>query len=158
MKITKIFSLEDFKDTFPYAALGARTCYSSRNLNNLLNDPRVVSKKDRAKSLSKLRNYKHSRIKKFIEKFPNETTLKDLFDYTDQLAEAIYSCAVYHCKVKRENARFILPNGRKTTIVVSGTLYWIKDFILKRTDPHAQWEIQTVAKAMKNLLEEQRVI
>ncbi|RUM47687.1 MAG: thymidylate synthase (FAD) [Hydrogenothermus sp.] len=359
MNITKIFSLEDFKDSIPFTALGARTCYSSGDLNYLLNDPRVVSKEERAKFLSKLGNYKHfsvfahsfaykdlltleeekldkiigeefknlpkqqkaqisaikigatrfkshynpkyptvigislrhyleelleeseeeyfkafekianydipveplgykddvwliglkkeydgyavfyidnvsrtmthqlvrhttlnfsqrsqryvkedenllimppsineaicrleneevkekfisiikrllsyvqksdaketlikkveKRVSDFINEEENLNNLEQLFKFTDQLCEIVYDYAVYSCKVKREDARFILPHGRKTTIVVSGTLNWIKDFIVKRTDPHAQWEIQKVAKAMKHLLEQQGV-
>lgn len=359
MNITEIFSLEDFKDSIPFTALGARTCYSSGNLNYLLNDPRVVSREERAKFLSKLGNYKHfsvfahsfayknlltleeekldkiigeefknlpkqqkaqisaikigatrfkshynpkyptvigislrhyleelleeseeeyfksfekianydipveplgykndvwliglkkeydgyavfyidnvsrtmthqlvrhttlnfsqrsqryvkedenlfimppsineaicrlenkeikenfvsiirkllfyiqksdaketlikkveKRVSGFINEEENLNNLEYLFKFTDQLCEIVYDYAVYSCKVKREDARFILPNGRKTTIVVSGTLNWIKDFIVKRTDAHAQWEIQQVAKAMKYLLEQQGV-
>ena len=357
MKIHEIFSLEDFKESIPFTAIGARTCYSSGDLNYLLNDPRVVSKEDRAKFLSKLGNYKHfsvfghsfaykdlnkieeekldkivgedlknlpkekkaeisaikiaatrfkshynpeyptvigvslrhyleellqtdeesyfktfekmadydtpidplgykddvwliglmkeydgyavfyidnvsrtmthqlvrhtalnysqrsqryvkedeniliippsikeadckidnnilkeirnltkkilsfvegsdakenlkESVKKRVEKYLNEekdTSLETLFKDVDQLSQIVYDFAVYNCKIKREDARFILPHGRKTTIVVSGTLSWIKDFIIKRTDPHAQWEIQKVAKAMKTLLENQGV-
>ncbi len=92
------------------------------------------------------------RIEDFIKTAPYRTKLSDIFEYVDQVAEAVYDYAVYYCKVKREDARFILPHGRKTTIVVSGTLSWIKDFIEKRTDPHAQWEIRDVANQMKKLL------
>ncbi len=359
MEILDFFSLEDFKDSIPFTAIGARTCYSSGDLEYLLNDPRVVSKEDRAKFLSKLGNYKHfsvfghsfaykdlskedeerinkhldvsfhtldkkekakilamkiasthfkshynpeyptvigislrhylekllekdeeeyfktfekmadydvpvkplgkegnttligllkeydgyavfyidnvsrtmthqlvrhtalnysqrsqryvkedenlliippsvdgasceilsepmvrgfkeilntmytlieesdakenlkskalQRIRGFIETAPLKTNLKDIFLYVDQVAEAVYDYSVYCCKVKREDARFILPHGRKTTIVVSGTLTWIKDFIKKRTDSHAQWEIRNVANQMKNLLEKQGI-
>ncbi|WP_457640937.1 FAD-dependent thymidylate synthase [Persephonella sp.] len=361
MKVQEIFSLEDFKQTIPFTALGARTCYSSGDLNYLLNDPRVVSKEDRAKFLSKLGNYKHfsvfahafaykdllslteekinslldenlrtlkktkkaeilalkiaatsfkshynpkyptvigislrhylervleeneeeyfktfekmadydvpveplgteknvtliglikeydgyavffiddvsrtmthqlvrhtalnysqrsqryvnedqnkliippsvketdfggipedikknylqiiyeysklitssevkdslkdnvlGRIEEFIQSYRKRKnlTLEDIFILTDELAEAVYDVAVYRGKVKREDARFILPHGRKTTIVVSGTISWIKDFIIKRTDPHAQWEIRDVAIQMKNLLEKQGI-
>ncbi|HIE60093.1 MAG TPA: FAD-dependent thymidylate synthase [Persephonella sp.] len=97
------------------------------------------------------------RVNDFINEEENLNNLEQLFKFTDQLCEIVYDYAVYSCKVKREDARFILPHGRKTTIVVSGTLNWIKDFILKRTDPHAQWEIQKVANAMKYLLEQQGV-
>jgi len=354
LRITDIFSLEDFKDSIPFTALGARTCYSSGNLNYLLNDPRVVSREERAKFLSKLGNLKHfsvfahsfaykdlktlpeETLNRYLEEelhpLPKETkakllaqkiaaqkfkshynpeyptvigvslrhfledlleqnekeyyaafekmaeydvptdplgykdnvwliglnknydgyavfyvdnvsrtmthqlvrhttlnfsqrsqryvkedenqfiippsikektekkdlnqlksyfqpiveqlyleilatdakpqikekikqkkeqfleekrlnTLADLFQYTDFLADTVYEYAVYVEKIKREDARFILPHGRKTTIVVSGTLNWIKDFIQKRTDPHAQWEIRKVAFAMKELLD-----
>ncbi|WP_457643252.1 FAD-dependent thymidylate synthase [Persephonella sp.] len=361
MRVTQIFSLEDFKDSIPFTAIGARTCYSSGDLDYLLNDPRVVSREDRAKFLSKLGNYKHfsvfahsfaykdlskleenlidryveeelrslpvekkaqilalkiastkfkshynpdyptvigislrhyledlleeseeeyfkafekmadydipvkplgsaenttliglikehdgyavffidnvsrtmthqlvrhtalnysqrsqryvkedqnlliippsvensqlslpaeghinhylalidtymnqvqqsdakpqliesvlGRVSHFKDRFAEKksVSLKDIYFLIDQLAEAVYDLSVYVGKVKREDARFILPHGRKTTIVVSGTLSWIRDFIQKRTDPHAQWEIQNVANQMKQLLLEQGV-
>ncbi|WP_457624451.1 FAD-dependent thymidylate synthase [Persephonella sp.] len=100
-----------------------------------------------------------SRIRSFVEDYTgkDELSLKDIYLLLDQLAEAVYDTSVYAGKVKREDARFILPHGRKTTIVVSGTLSWIKDFIKKRLDPHAQWEIQKVADQMKQLLLEQGI-
>ncbi|WP_028949804.1 FAD-dependent thymidylate synthase [Sulfurihydrogenibium subterraneum] len=75
----------------------------------------------------------------------------------DELSQLIYDLFVHYFKIKREDARFFLPNGRRTTIVVSGTLSWIKDFIQKRNTPHAQWEIRSVAQQMQKLLEEQGV-
>ena len=81
-------------------------------------------------------------------------SLEELYKLTDNFLEFIYQFSVYNCKIKREDARFILPHGRKTTIVVSGTLSWLYDFINKRVDPHAQWEIRTVASEMKELLDE----
>jgi thymidylate synthase (FAD) len=97
------------------------------------------------------------RVENILKKNPQTLSLEDLFVYTDQLSEIVYEYAVYRCKVKREDGRFILPHGRKTTIVVSGTLSWIKDFIVKRTDPHAQWEIQSIARQMKELLRKQGI-
>ncbi|MBK3332832.1 FAD-dependent thymidylate synthase [Persephonella atlantica] len=99
-----------------------------------------------------------SRMDNFVQEFKDKKlSLQDVFTLTDQLCEAVYDLSVYVGKIKREDARFILPHGRKTTIVVSGTISWIKDFITKRTDPHAQWEIQSVANQMKQLLKEQGI-
>jgi len=277
------FTIEDFKESFPYAALGARVCYSSGDLDSLLNDPRVVDKQKRAEFLSKLGNYKHFSVfahsfvykqvgeenalrigatyfkSRYNPKYPdvigvslrhyleellktdekeyqkafeklaeydtpveplgtykegnltvaliglnkaydgyavfyidgvsramthqlvrhsalnfsqrsqryvkedenytiippavleNETALK-LVNFHDRLAIATYNLLVYGYKIKREDARFFLPMGRRTTIVVSGTLNWINDFIEKRDTPHAQWEIRSVAKGMRLLL------
>ncbi len=72
MTITDIFSLEDFKESIPFTALGARTCYSAGDLNYLLNDPRVVSREERAKFLSKLGNLKHFSV------FAHSFAYKDL--------------------------------------------------------------------------------
>lgn len=76
---------------------------------------------------------------------------------TDEFCQKVYNILVYQYKIKREDARFILPTGRRTTIVVSAPIPWIKDFIEKRTIPHAQWEIRNIANQMKELLEEQGV-
>jgi thymidylate synthase (FAD) len=78
---------------------------------------------------------------------------KGLFKMIDKVAQDTYNILVNSYKIKREDARFILPSGRKTTIVVSGTLNWIKDFIEKRDNIHAQWEIRKVAGIMKELLD-----
>jgi Predicted alternative thymidylate synthase len=78
---------------------------------------------------------------------------KKLFKMVDELSQGVYNILVDTYKVKREDARFILPSGRNTTIVVSGTLNWIYDFLEKRTDTHAQWEIRYIANMMKNLLD-----
>jgi thymidylate synthase (FAD) len=282
--ILKFFSIEDFKDSFPYAALGARVCYNSGDLNSLLNDPRVVEKQKRAEFLSKLGNYKHFSVfahsftykkvgeenalrigatyfkTRYNPKHPNvigvslrhyleelskidenqyfkafeklaeyDTPIKPIETYTknnltvaliglnkqydgyavffidgvsramthqlvrhtalnfsqrsqryvkedenytvippsiqededalrlvkiyDDLSTKIYNALVHGFKIKREDARFFLPTGRRTTIVVSGTLNWINDFIEKRNTPHAQWEIRKVAGIMKELLQ-----
>ena len=326
--LLKFFTIEDFKDSFPYTALGARVCYNSGDLNSLLNDPRVVDRQKRAEFLSKLGNYKHFSVfahcfvyKKVGEenalkiaatyfkthynpKYPdvvgvslrhyleellktdeneyskafeklaeydtpvkpletitegnlmvsliglkreydgyavffidgisramthqlvrhttlnfsqrsqryvredenyvimppsilesqeeieldisamNQTIAKiyevlknlkgeipkpeildtkskvkayDLAKLHDELSQYIYDLLVYGYKIKREDARFFLPTGRRTTIVVSSTLNWIKDFIEKRNNTHAQWEIRNVAKIMKEILEKQGV-
>ena len=178
------FTIEDFKDSFPYAALGARVCYSSGDLESLLNDPRVVDKQKRAEFLSKLGNYKHfsvfshsfvykqvgrhtalnfsQRSQRYVKEdenytiippavLENETAMK-LVNFYDRLSMATYNLLVYGYKIKREDARFFLPMGRRTTIVVSGTLNWINDFIEKRNKPHAQWEIRSVARGMRELI------
>jgi len=279
------FTIEDFKDSFPYAALGARVCYSSSDLDSLLNDPRVVDKQKRAEFLSKLGNYKHFSVfahsfvykqvgeenalkigatyfkSRYNPKYPdvigvslrhyleellktdekeyqkafeklseydthieplgvykegnltvaliglnkqydgyavfyidgvsramthqlvrhtalnfsqrsqryvkedenytiippavleNETALQ-LVNFYNRLAIATYNMLVYGYKIKREDARFFLPMGRRTTILVSGTLNWINDFIEKRDTPHAQWEIRSVARGMRDVMGE----
>ncbi len=123
---------------------------------NLLNQFKNIIQTADAKD--ELKNAAVSRINNAVNKFKGrELSLKDVYSLTDQLCEAVYDLSVYVEKIKREDARFILPHGRKTTIVVSGTISWIKDFITKRTDPHAQWEIQSIANQMKQLLREQGI-
>jgi len=54
--------------------------------------------------------------------------------------------------IPAEDARFILPHGQKTNILVSGTLPHLFDFISKRKENGAQWEIREIAMKMEHLL------
>ena len=55
--------------------------------------------------------------------------------------------------IPAEDARFILPHGQKTNIVLSAPIPHLVDFISKRIEKGAQWEIRDVAYKMKILLE-----
>ncbi len=54
--------------------------------------------------------------------------------------------------VKKEDARFVLPEATTTELIVTGNFQaWI-DFIKLRADKHAQWEVRSVAKTINNIL------
>ena len=67
-----------------------------------------------------------------------------------------------HCKslynfflskgVKKEDARFVLPEATTTELIVTGNFQAWLDFIKLRADKHAQWEIREVAKTINNIL------
>ena len=50
--------------------------------------------------------------------------------------------------LKKEDARFILPGGIKTRLVISWNYNEFLHFLKLRTDTHAQWEIREVATEM----------
>jgi thymidylate synthase (FAD) len=54
--------------------------------------------------------------------------------------------------VKKEDARFVLPEATCTELVVTGNFQAWLDFIKLRADTHAQWEIRQVAKEINNML------
>ncbi len=54
--------------------------------------------------------------------------------------------------MRKEDARFVLPEATHTELNVVGNLQAWLDFIKLRYDPHAQWEIREVAKQINNLL------
>lgn len=54
--------------------------------------------------------------------------------------------------IKKEDARFILPEGTQTELVVTGNLQAWLDFVKLRADKHAQWEIRKVAVEINNIL------
>ena len=55
--------------------------------------------------------------------------------------------------VAPEQARFFLPQGVEVNWIWTGNLYAFANFYNKRTDPHAQAEIQELAKKLGELVE-----
>ena len=55
-------------------------------------------------------------------------------------------------RIKKENARFVLPQATMTEINISGNLQAWLDFVNLRTDKAAQWEIREVALEIKRQL------
>ena len=56
--------------------------------------------------------------------------------------------------IRKEDARFLLPNATSTTIMVTGSIAAWRDVFWQRCAPDAQWEIRGVACAMRDLLKE----
>ena len=54
--------------------------------------------------------------------------------------------------VKKEDARFVLPEATTTELIVTGNFQAWLDFIELRADKHAQWEIREVARTINNTL------
>lgn len=54
--------------------------------------------------------------------------------------------------VKKEDARFVLPEATTTELIVTGNFQAWLDFISLRADTHAQLEIREVAKTINNIL------
>lgn len=69
-------------------------------------------------------------------------------------AEELYLRLVNDKVMKKEDARFILPQGCSTSITVTGNLQAWLDFVNLRTDKHAQWEVRNVALEIQKLLRE----
>jgi len=54
--------------------------------------------------------------------------------------------------IKKEDARFVLPNACMTEIVVTMNFRELRHFFQLRMDSHAQWEIRGVAAKMLRLV------
>jgi thymidylate synthase (FAD) len=274
VRVKDVVSWEDFIETFPLTAIGARVCYSKKGLEELLKEPKVSSPAERAAFLSKLANWKHFSVfahsftykrvgkekalylaAKYFKTYWNEkapdyigislrhyledltdgerkevfkklaevevpvkpisskgnvvllggtykgfgyfvfyisgisrvathqlvrhTALnfsqrsqryatekenlsvippsfkgnaENLFRSWDKMANDLYRVLTEELKIPKEDARFILPHGRKSNIVVSAPTPWLLDFLKKRTEKAAQWEIRGVAQTMSELL------
>jgi thymidylate synthase (FAD) len=56
--------------------------------------------------------------------------------------------------IRKEDARFLLPNAASTTIMVTGSIAAWRHVLNQRCAPDAQWEIRAVAIEIKNILQE----
>lgn len=54
--------------------------------------------------------------------------------------------------IKKEDARFLLPNAASSTIVFTANFRSLRHFLKLRLDRHAQWEIRAMAERMLYLL------
>ncbi len=80
---------------------------------------------------------------------------KELFKSWDEMANNLYRVLTEDLKIPKEDARFILPHGRASNIVVSAPTPWLLDFLRKRMEKAAQWEIREIAHRMWELLEKE---
>ncbi len=60
--------------------------------------------------------------------------------------------------IRKEDARFILPQGIETKIIITMNARELRHFISLRCDPSAQWEIRALAKEMLKLAYEKAPI
>lgn len=67
-------------------------------------------------------------------------------------AEALYLSAVDQKLLKKEDARYILPQGCATGVNLCLNFQGWQDMLRNRDDKHAQWEIRNVASEIRKLL------
>lgn len=75
----------------------------------------------------------------------NSTTVQQAYVRFAEYAKDLYREMIDH-GVCPEQARFVLPQGTETTWIWTGSLAAWARFYKQRTDPHAQKEIQDLAK------------
>lgn len=69
-------------------------------------------------------------------------------------AEALYLCAIDNKLLKKEDARYILPQGCTTEMNLCLNFQGWRDFLRNRNDKHAQWEVRAVASEINRQLGE----
>lgn len=73
--------------------------------------------------------------------------LKKAFDEHMRNTRTLYNTLIL-CGMKKEDARYLLPNATTTNIVVTMNARELLHFIELRTSPRAQWEIREMANKM----------
>ena len=69
-------------------------------------------------------------------------------------AEALYLYAIDNKFLKKEDARYILPQGCSTEMNLCLNFQGWRDFLRNRNDKHAQWEVRAVAAEIDRQLGE----
>lgn len=76
--------------------------------------------------------------------------------FVDTIEAAAQTYANLHALgIRKEDARFILPNATATRIVVTMNYRELRHFFTVRCDPSAQWEIRALATEMLRLIYQQ---
>ena len=75
----------------------------------------------------------------------------DAVDVAEALAKRAYQLLLQD-GIPKEDARYILPEGTGTELIMTGNFQMWVDWLKNRTCPHAQWEIRAVAFEIKRLL------
>jgi len=105
---------------------------------------------------------KHLDFLQRSQRYCKEDVAEFIIPYTDKQCSEIMQKHFEWCQgtykalleygMKKEDARFVLPEATTTELIVTGNFQaWI-DFIRLRADKHAQWEIREVAKTINNIL------
>lgn len=93
-------------------------------------------------------------VSKMEMTFPYEV-LRQYDGALDYVAEAkrLYK-GLLELGVKREDARFLLPQGINTNVCVNMNFRALRHFLKLRLDKHAQWEIRQVAMEIYDICKE----
>ena len=70
-------------------------------------------------------------------------------------AEQLYLHLVDSGAMKKEDARYILPQGCSTSLRITGNFQMWLDLLANRTTKHAQWEVRDVALEIQRQLAQQ---
>ncbi|OAQ21634.1 FAD-dependent thymidylate synthase [Thermosulfurimonas dismutans] len=99
------------------------------------------------------RSHRYTSVDQFVippsfEKAPEAREL-----YREEIERGLSAYrALISSGVKKEDARFLTPQGASTTVLATGPYFVWKDFVEKRAHPKAQWEIRLLAEALKSYL------
>lgn len=69
----------------------------------------------------------------------------------NELSRKLY-IALFNDGIPKETARFVLPNGICSSMVVTKPFYTLDHYFKERTSERAQYEIRIVAQALKNFI------
>ena len=78
--------------------------------------------------------------------------IKDRWTHIQDNAETLYLQLVNSGQMKKEDARYILPQGCTTSLRICGNFQMWLDLLRNRTDKAAQWEVREAMTEVKRQL------
>lgn len=103
--------------------------------------------------LQRSQRYCNEKDVPFIDPFDYGSEVDLLFERAASYSKTIYK-ELINLGVKKEDARFVLPEATCTELIVTGNLQAWLDFINLRSGREAQWEIREVANKINGYLHE----
>ena len=101
--------------------------------------------------LQRSQRYCNEKDVAFIDPFEFGSEADLLVERAASYSKTIYK-SLLDLGVKKEDARFVLPEATCTSLIVTGNLQaWI-DFIRLRSGKEAQWEIRALAQSINKML------
>lgn len=79
--------------------------------------------------------------------------LNEVQNYIDE-GKKLFETLINIKEIKKEDARFILPQGSETNMYITMNFRALLHFYSERACEHAQWEISEVAEQMKELIKD----
>ncbi len=99
------------------------------------------------------RSHRYTELDQFVLP-PSFESLDSKVVYREMIEEGLsrYQYLI-NLGIKKEDARFVTPQGASTTLIATGPYFVWEDFIRKREHKKAQWEIRRLAQAIRLALE-----
>ena len=100
------------------------------------------------------RSHRYTEVDKFIlpPSFATSPGAEEIFKEVIEKGLSAYNYLIKELGIKKEDARFVTPQGASTTLIATGPYFVWEDFVCKRRHPKAQWEIRRLAKAVEQAL------
>ncbi len=97
------------------------------------------------------RSHRYTEVDQFVCPPSFTTEAQKLYQEEIERGLSLYRQLVQQ-GIKKEDARFVTPQGSATTILATGPVLVWEDFVLKRRHLKAQWEIRNLARALELVL------
>ncbi|WP_456370405.1 FAD-dependent thymidylate synthase [Thermodesulfatator atlanticus] len=93
------------------------------------------------------RSHRYTQVDQFVFPPSFDEEANNLYESQIEKGLELYQGLVSR-GIKKEDARFVTPQGSATTVLATGPYFVWEDFVEKRIHPKAQWEIRRLAEAL----------